>query len=107
MTPRARVWAPMVKAVTAAPASASRVVVSAGIPTSSQCQKPEGVGASGSKQVTAKLLVLSGAPDQDSCGETLPPVNPQPLKTCSSGSRVPFAMAVLDSSSAATFGSWE
>ena len=33
-----------------------------------QCQKPEAVGASGSKQVTAKVLVPSGAPDQDSCG---------------------------------------
>jgi hypothetical protein len=30
----------------------------------SQCQKPEPVGASGSKHVTAKLLVSAGKPDQ-------------------------------------------
>jgi hypothetical protein len=33
----------------------------AGMFTTSQCQKPEPVGASGSKQVTAKLLVPAGA----------------------------------------------
>ena len=37
--------------------------------TSSQCQKPLWVGASGSKQVTAKPLVSSGKPDQRRCGE--------------------------------------
>ncbi len=46
--------------------------MSAGRSTSTQCQKPLGVGASGSKQVTVKLLVPSGAPDQDSCGEVFP-----------------------------------
>ena len=44
-------------------------VQSAGRSTRTQCQKPLGVGASGSKQVTVKLLVSSGKPDQDSCGE--------------------------------------
>src|SRR6187200_1641341 len=55
------------------PAPASSEVTSAGRSTSTQCQKPDGVGASGSKQVTVKLFVPSGAPDQLSCGEVLPP----------------------------------
>ena len=55
-----------------APAPASRLVTSAGRSTSTQCQKPDGVGASGSKQVTVKLLVPSGTSDQLSCGEVLP-----------------------------------
>jgi hypothetical protein len=46
--------------------------MSAGRSTSTQCQNPDGVGASGSKQVTTKLFVPSGAPDQLSCGEVLP-----------------------------------
>ncbi len=46
-----------------------------------QCQKPEPVGASGSKQVTAKLLVSAGKPDQESDGEMFPPVMPHPSKT--------------------------
>ena len=37
--------------------------------TSSQCQNPLWVGASGSKQVTTKPLVSSGKPDQRRCGE--------------------------------------
>src|SRR3954469_7428649 len=54
------------------PMPAGSEVQSAGRSTSTQCQKPLGVGASGSKQVTVKLLVPSGAPDQDSCGEVSP-----------------------------------
>ena len=46
--------------------------MSAGRSTRAQCQKPLGVGASGSKQVTTKDFVPSGAPDHDSCGERLP-----------------------------------
>src|ERR1700759_5538281 len=55
-----------------APAPASRDVTSAGTSTSTQCQKPDGVGASGSKQVTVKLLVPSGTSLQESCGELSP-----------------------------------
>ncbi len=55
-----------------AAAPVSREVTSAGRSTSTQCQKPDGVGASGSKQVTTKLFVPSGAPDQLSWGEVLP-----------------------------------
>src|SRR5512144_306485 len=54
----------------AAPVSSE--VTSAGRSTSTQCQKPEGVGASGSKQVTTKLLVSSGKPDQLSWGDMFP-----------------------------------
>jgi len=49
-----------------------------------QCQKPEPVGASGSKQVTAKLFVPSGAPDHFRWGERLPSA-----KTCASGRNPP------------------
>src|SRR3954468_10976205 len=59
-------------AAPSAPAPASSEVTSAGRSTSTQCQKPLGVGASGSKQVTVKLLVPSGAPSHDSCGDRLP-----------------------------------
>src|SRR6478609_10306922 len=55
-----------------APAPASSEVTSGGRSTTAQCQKPLGVGASGSKQVTVKLLVPSGASDHDSCGDALP-----------------------------------
>src|SRR3954470_15560864 len=55
-----------------APAPVSRLVTSAGRSTRTQCQKPDGVGASGSKQVTVKLFVPSGASDQLSWGEVLP-----------------------------------
>src|SRR5262245_26192881 len=60
-------------AAPSAPAPASRDVQSAGRSTRTQCQKPLGVGASGSKQVTVKLLVSSGKPDQLSWGERSPP----------------------------------
>jgi hypothetical protein len=49
--------------------------------TSTQCQKPEPVGASGSKQVTAKLLVSAGKPDHDNDGEMFFPVMPNALYT--------------------------
>src|SRR5664280_780777 len=49
-----------------------------GMFTTSQCQKPEPVGASGSKQVTAKLLVPAGAPLHLRCGDLLPPAQPKP-----------------------------
>src|ERR1700704_577098 len=65
--------------VPAAPVSSS--VTEAGMPSTIQCQKPEPVGASGSKQVTAKLLVSAGKPDQCSDGEMFSPVMPNPSKT--------------------------
>src|SRR3954449_1102928 len=56
-----------------APAPASSEVTSAGRSTTPQCQKPLGVGASGTKRVTVEIFVPSGAPLHDSCGEELPP----------------------------------
>ena len=68
--------------------------------TTTQCQNPDGVGASGSKQVTTKLLVSSGNPDQLSCGEVLPR-----CATWSSLSGSPSVMSVLVTSNDGTAGS--
>src|SRR5680860_876694 len=69
--PSLRQWNALAGRLPAA-APVSSDVASAGRSRSTQCQKPDGVGASGSKPVTTKLLVPSGAPDQLSCGEVLP-----------------------------------
>src|SRR5262249_25970181 len=60
------------------PASSPSSVTLAGMFTTSQCQNPLPVGASGSKQVTAKLFVPAGAPDQARCGDRLLPSQPKP-----------------------------
>src|SRR5262252_2106858 len=65
-----------------APAPDASDVTDAGMSISRQCQNPDPVGASGSWQVTAKLLVSAGNPDQDSCGEMFSPVMPKLLYTC-------------------------
>src|SRR5690242_19602900 len=52
------------------------------MPYTIQCQNPEPVGASGSKQVTAKPFVSAGKPDQRRCGDRFSPVAPNPLNTC-------------------------
>src|SRR5699024_7149106 len=83
-----------------APASAGNDMTSAGMPTTVQCQKPAGVGASGSKQETAKLLVPAGAPDQDSCGLMLPAA-----WTWASGSALPWVNPSLVTSKEAVAGS--
>src|SRR6478672_8779392 len=88
-----------------APAPSASSVVSAGMPTTTQCQKPDGVGASGSKQVTTNDFVPSGAPLQDSCGEVLPPLKPQSSNTCASGSVPPSSKELLLTVSAGTCGS--
>ena len=74
------------------------------MPSTIQCQKPDPVGASGSKQVTAKLLVSAGKPDHDSDGEMLPPVMPQSSKTWFSGIISPCAMSSLCTSKDGTSG---
>src|SRR4051794_8043067 len=53
-----------------------------------QCQNPLPVGASGSKHVTAKLLVPSGAPDHDSWGEMFLPAQPNPKDSDNTWSRL-------------------
>jgi len=60
------------------PASSGNSVTVAGMLTTSQCQNPLPVGASGSKQVMAKLFVSLGAPDHARCGDWLPPAQPKP-----------------------------
>src|SRR5689334_4784744 len=60
-----------------------------------QCHQPLPVGASGSYMVTAKLLVPVGAPLQLSAGETLPPVQPKPLNTCSLAMVAPSLISAL------------
>lgn len=57
------------------PAPADSSVTDAGMSKTTQCQNPLPVGASGSKQVTAKLLVCAGNPSHRSCGEVFPAAN--------------------------------
>src|SRR4051812_954136 len=85
-----------------APAPRGSSVVVASRPATTQCQKPLGVGASGSKQVTTKPLVSAGNPDQDSCGEVLPVA----AANCSP-SRSPSRISVLDTVKLPTAGSNE
>ena len=66
-----------------APAPVGSSVTVAGRLTRTQCQKPDGTGASGSKQVTTKALVSAGKPDQLSCGELLPPAKAWSSDSCS------------------------
>jgi len=86
------------------PAPVGSSVTSAGMSNSTQCQKPLPVGASGSKQVTAKLFVSAGNPDQRRCGDLLPPSKPQSLKTCSCGSLPPSVMSSLSTVNDGTSG---
>ena len=50
-----------------------------------QCHQPLPVGASGSWTISAKLFVPAGAFRQLKAGDTLPPVQPKPLKTWADG----------------------
>src|SRR5512146_1107730 len=47
-----------------------------------QCHQPLPVGASGSKTVTAKLLVPAGTFFHSSAGDRLSPLQPNPLYSC-------------------------
>src|ERR1035437_4877118 len=69
-----------------------------------QCQNPLRVGASGSYQVTAKLSVSAGKPDQDSCGERSSPPAPLTPETCGGDSGCPSTMSVLVSVKEGTLG---
>src|SRR5690348_3891235 len=70
--------------------------------TTTQCQNPLPVGASGSKQVTTKPRVSAGKPDQESCGDRFLP--PTLLCTYSSSSGCPSAMSVLVTAKEGTGG---
>ncbi len=60
-------------------ALAAIILVAAGTLATTQCQKPDPVGASGSYTVITKLCASFGAPDQARWGETLLPVHPKLL----------------------------
>src|SRR3954449_2750512 len=77
------------------PVPAGSSVTDAGMFATAQCQKPLAVGASGSNTVTAKLLVPSGNPDQDSCGERPSPPAPMPPLTCGMGRTSPSDTSLL------------
>src|SRR5579875_568150 len=77
------------------PAPAGSSVTLAGMLATAQCQNPLPVGASGSKQVTAKLAVAAGNPDHDSCGETSSPPAPSRPDTCWRPRGCPSATSVL------------
>jgi hypothetical protein len=77
------------------PAPAGSSVTEAGMFATAQCQKPLPVGASGSSTVTAKLRVLSGNPDHDSCGERSSPPAPITPLTCGIASVPPSVTSVL------------
>ena len=87
-----------------APAPRGSDVTDAGMFTTAQCHQPLWVGASGSKQVMAKLLVSAGNPDHDSCGERSSP----PALPCTwvRGSASPSVMSSLVSVKVPTSGRW-
>src|SRR5882757_5158427 len=84
------------------PTPAGRSVTVAGRLATAQCQNPDAVGASGSYIVTAKLRVVSGNPDQLSCGETSEPPAPMMPLTWSLASGWP---SVTDSEVSVNVGS--
>ena len=84
-----------------APAPCGRQVVEASRSTTIQCHQPDGVGASGSKQDTAKEAVPSGKPDHDRSGERLSPA----AAVKRSAMRAPAAMSVDSRVNAGTAGS--
>jgi hypothetical protein len=66
-------------------------VTVAGMFATAQCQNPLGVGASASYVVTTKLLVPSGKPDQNSCGEAVVRVGAhEACLSCAGGGRLGF-----------------
>ena len=87
------------------PAAAGSEVIEAGRFATAQCQKPEPVGASGSKTVTAKLFVSTGKPDQESWGETSsPPGTPNAPEYCGGAQRCPSAIVSLVTVKSGTSG---
>src|SRR3954447_13568877 len=86
------------------PAPLGSSVTEAGMFATTQCQKPDAVGASGSYTVTAKLWVPSGKPDQDSCGERSSPPAPITPLTCGWASGCPSEQSVLVTVKPGTWG---
>src|SRR5690606_3418589 len=84
----------------AVPSPAASDMVPAGRSYAAQCQKPEPVGASGSKQEIAMLLVSAGGCDHSSAGCLSSP--PRPDDQANSGNAPPASKSGLRSSSGAT-----
>src|SRR5687767_5404460 len=77
------------------PAPNGNSVTSAGTSTTAQCQKPLGVGASGSYMLTMKLCVLSGKPDQLSSGDWSWPPAPKMALHWGEANLAPSATVLL------------
>src|SRR5574340_922459 len=75
-------------------------VTAGGMLNTTQCHQPLPVGASGSKTVTAKLLVPAGTSFQVSSGDTFWPLQPKPLNTCFRPTAPLAGTSVLESSNA-------
>ena len=70
-----------------------------------QCQNPLPVGASGSRHVTAKLLVPSGAPSHRRCGDvSVPPGTPNMPLACGASMRSPSSKSSLTTVNDGTSG---
>src|SRR5215213_6119808 len=67
------------------PAPSGNSVVETGMLTTSQCQKPLPVGASGSYMVSARLFASAGTSFHTSGGEIFSPVQPKALAVCFRG----------------------
>ena len=80
----------------ALPAPRGSSVTLAGMSTTVQCQKPEGVGASGSKQLTTNDWVSAGKPDQSQGGgEVVAARGVRPVDVNSDPTTCPSAMSGL------------
>src|SRR5947209_16849380 len=86
------------------PAPVSSSATDAGMLATAQCQNPDPVGASGSKQVTANDFVSDGCPDHDSCGETSSPPASMIPETCAVDSFCPSLTSLLVTEKAGTSG---
>src|ERR1700676_2493007 len=70
--------------------------------STAQCQNPDPVGASGSYNVKAKLLVPAGAPFHANSGEMFPPLQSIPFRIIVSGTVPPsFSPGIESEKSAA------
>src|SRR5262245_5317133 len=86
------------------PSPRSIDVALAGMLNTTQCQKPLGVGASGSNIVSTKPCVPAGLPLQCRLGETLNPEQPKLSKTCSLSMVDPSGISSLASVKPAIVG---
>src|SRR6185503_19175369 len=82
------------------PAPSGNSVVETGMLTTSQCQKPLPVGASGSYTVRARLFASAGTSFHTSGGEIFSPVHPKAFAVCFRGIFPSLPIAGLENSKA-------